>query len=289
MDLDLRLLRYFLALANTLHFGHAADELGISQPVLSRQIRLLEAQLSAQLFERAGRSVALTEAGEILRREAPRTLTAAASAIALAKSAGDGNEGHLRVGFLPSAGIDIMPRVVRAYRRSRPNVTLRLDELFDDEQLAALTAGDLDIGFVRVANDARLEFAPVGGRSPLFAVVSGNHRLANAGELDLRDLESEQLLWWPGDVDSAWRAHYVSTLATEGIRLRVAQEVRSVTAILGMVAARVGITLLAGEYKVFERSDLRFIRVRGQDSQMYLAWRRERVTPLVRGFVDSAR
>src|SRR3954471_15007611 len=136
--MELRHLRYFVAVAEALHFGRAAERLGISQPPLSQQIQALEAELGVRLFDRSGRKVALTPAGSVFLDEARQTLAQAARAVAAARRAADGVIGEIRIGFTASAPFTaLVPRIIHAYRQSFPDVHLRLAEMPTRAQLAA--------------------------------------------------------------------------------------------------------------------------------------------------------
>jgi DNA-binding transcriptional LysR family regulator len=157
MDVELRVLRYFVAVAEELHFGRAAERVLVSQPALSRQIAGLEQQLDVRLFERTSRQVRLTDAGAVLLVEARRTLAQAERAVDIARRAGRGEVGRVRVGFLASASNSILPPVVRTFRTRYPSVALELNELLDDEQVRQLEEGQIDVGFLRaVPNGAIL-------------------------------------------------------------------------------------------------------------------------------------
>src|SRR6188474_2980150 len=136
---ELRLMRYFVAVAEELHFGQAATRLHISQPSLSRAIRDLERTLGVDLLIRTKRSVRLTEAGRALLREAPHALAEAEWACELTRRVARGEAGQLRLGFMPSATVRLVPAVVRESRKAFPDLELRLHELFDEPQLEALS------------------------------------------------------------------------------------------------------------------------------------------------------
>ncbi|MGH2917805.1 MAG: LysR family transcriptional regulator, partial [Solirubrobacteraceae bacterium] len=146
---ELRLIRYFVAVAEELHFGRAATRLHITQPSLSRAIRELERTLGADLLTRTRRSVRLTEAGRALLREAPHALEEVERACDMARRVARGEAGRLRLGFLPSANVQIVPALVRESRKVSPDLALRLHELFDDPQIEALGERRLDLGILR--------------------------------------------------------------------------------------------------------------------------------------------
>src|ERR1700759_1250605 len=146
---ELRHLRYFLAVAETLHFGRAAAKLGMAQPPLSQQIRQLEEILGAALFERTTRGVTLTPAGTMLRERATATMTRLADDMEQTRRGARGEEGRLTVGFSGSVMFTELPMAIQAYRRTYPRVEVRLREMWTSDQLAALTDGSIDVGFLR--------------------------------------------------------------------------------------------------------------------------------------------
>jgi len=145
-EIELRHLRYFLAVAETLHFGRAATKLGIAQPPLSQQIRRLEEMLGAQLFERTTRGVKLTPAGSTLRERARSTMARLADDLEQSRRVARGEEGRLTVGFSGSVMFTELPMAIQAYRRAYPRVDVQLREMWTSDQLAALADGSIDVG-----------------------------------------------------------------------------------------------------------------------------------------------
>src|SRR5215213_5120574 len=143
MDIDLRHLRYFLVVAEELHFSRAAERLDIAQPPLSQMIRRLEHELGVSLFHRTKRQVSLTDAGVVFREEAERTLAQAERAIRCARRANRGELGRLAVGFIGSAAYSVLPSIVRRFREQYPDVDLTLQELSTIQQVHALRDGQL--------------------------------------------------------------------------------------------------------------------------------------------------
>src|SRR5437764_5820499 len=148
-DIELRHLRYFLAVAETLHFSKAAQRLGIAQPPLSRQIKRLEQLLGHRLFDRTTRGVKLTLAGQLLAERARSTIEKVQVDLAQVRRLGRGEEGTLTVGFAGSVMFTDLPAAIESYRRRYPKVELRLRELVTSAQIAALLEGTLDLAFLR--------------------------------------------------------------------------------------------------------------------------------------------
>jgi DNA-binding transcriptional LysR family regulator len=162
MDLDLVDLQAVVTLAETLHFGRAADRLHVSQPALSKRIRRIEQEIGGQLLVRRYRDVRLTEAGRVLADHGRRVLQEAAATVALSQRAVRGEAGLLRIGFGIASILGLLPNVLLRFRRAHPDVELQLRDMSTPEQIAALGAGDIDVGFVRLpVSDPRLVVRPV--------------------------------------------------------------------------------------------------------------------------------
>lgn len=190
MDLDLRKLRYFAAVAEHQHFGRAAEQLYIAQPVLSRQVRALERELGCSLLERTTRSVRLTPAGRSLQEEARRLLASADAAVRRVHEVDRGVE-RLAVAFAPGLRVS---EAVRAFGAVRPEVGIELIHLAWREQDAPLRDGRADVGYLRRPfDDAGLRVVPVGW-DPKVVVLPRAHRLARRRSLHLADLAGEPVI-----------------------------------------------------------------------------------------------
>src|SRR6266436_572122 len=204
IDLEPRLLRYFLAVAEELHFGRAAARLYISQPSLSNQIHKLERTLGADLFVRDSRHVELTTAGRALLEEAPVALAALERAAERARLAGAGISGTARLGYAPTAGFETLSAILAAVERDTPNVTVIASELFSAEIPGRVLAGELDVGVALHPEPMR------GIRSELLRIeahvvlVSQRHRLAGTDPISLNSLANETLLLFPRELAPAY-------------------------------------------------------------------------------------
>ena len=190
MDLDLRKLRYFTAVAEHRHFGHAAEQLGIAQPVLSRQIRALERELGCALFERTTRAVNLTPAGEQLHEEVPRVLAASAAATRRVHRSARGTR-RLVIGFAPGLSVS---ETVRAFRQANPGIDVDMQRLNWYEQGEALRDGRIAVGYVRCPFAAGgIRCVPVGSE-PVVACLPAAHPLSSKPYLTAGDLDEETVL-----------------------------------------------------------------------------------------------
>ena len=182
-------LRCFLAVAEDLHFGRAAQRVNMTQPPLSRQIQLLEHELGVALFERTSRAVKLTPAGRTFLPEAKQMLRLAEGAVISAKRVARGESGSVTLGFTPGSSYAFLPRLAAIALEEMPDVDLVLKEMDSDDQMEALGAGRLDAGAVRLPVDRRgIELACV-MREPILLAVCEGHPLAESNAPSLRDLE----------------------------------------------------------------------------------------------------
>lgn len=242
--IELRHLRYFVAVADDLHFGRAADRLALSSPSLSVQIRQLEELVGARLFDRHSRRVALTDAGQVFRDAATRILREVDAAVLTAREADAGATGELRLGFGPTLMLSTLAQVVSSYRARHPGVHVDLRELATADQTTALLRGDLDVGFMRGAEaDARLHVEPF-AREPLLIAVNRHHALARARGVRVSALADEPWVLFPRAIAPLLHEQVMKLCRDAGFTPRVVQESREVYTTVGLVGAGVGVTIV---------------------------------------------
>lgn len=277
LDLDLRKLRYFVAVADRLHFGRAADELHIAQPVLSRQIRALERDLGASLFTRDRHGVELTDAGRQLLADAGPLLASTHAVRRRVSAAARGNR-RLMVGF--RAGIPVTP-AARAFEDRHPDVVVDVQRIEGDDQAAMLLDGRIDVGYVRLPiKEAGLRVTPL-YTEPRVAVLPAGHRLAGKEEVTEADLAGETLVWH-GDP---------STQPTKRPLPNAGYPVRGVDETLEHVAAGRGISFLARSASVFySHPDVVYVPIPDlAPDQVCLAVAASHTSPVVDDFLTAAR
>lgn len=242
--MELRHLKSFLAVAEALSFVRASEKLHLSQPALTSQIQKLEEELGTQLFFRNKRSVRLSEAGLVFVEEARETLARAAKAVERVQKASRGEIGQLRIGFVSSAALEIVPSIAVAFRKRFPQVELELINLRTSTQLEQLTAKALDIGFVRLPADKKgLTFVPI-HKEPFVAVLPKEHALARKKNFSVRDLRDEHFVaygrkWAPGFFDQI-----VSICSAAGFTPNIVQETGEMYTAIALVAAGQGVAIL---------------------------------------------
>jgi DNA-binding transcriptional LysR family regulator len=264
--MDLRHLRYFICVAQEMHFGRAAARLGISQPPLSQQIRALEAELGVRLFDRTSRRVRLTQAGILFLPEAQETLDQADRAMQIARRAQRGEIGRLGLGFTTSAPFVLqIARALYAFRQDQPDVELTLVELPRDAQIAKVEQGQLDLGIVRgfeapvlppsLASICLLE-------EDLILAMRSDHPLAaRAGEIGIADLAETRLVLYDSTNGAGFNEHLIALCHAAGFSPRVAQEAGGLATLLGLVAAGFGVTVLARSLARLHLADLVYRRL----------------------------
>jgi DNA-binding transcriptional LysR family regulator len=286
--MELRHLRYFVAVAEELHFRRAADRLHMSQPPLSQQIRALEDELGVTLLERTQRRVTLTAAGAAYYERAREILDAVEDASRLVKRVNRGEVGRLAVGFVGSAMYSLVPEALGAFSARYADVDLHLRELTTAAQLRQLESGQIDVGFIRPASGRPgLAFETV-EREPVVVALPESHALAQAPLLDVEQLAGETLVLLgregaPGVRDSL-------AGATDLFRGDV-QEVREMQTVIALVRAGVGISLVPGSVRALAREGVvyRELPAGGPTVELAMAWRAEDRSPVLAAFKEVTR
>ena len=242
-EIELRHLRYFLLVAETLHFSKAAERLGIAQPPLSQQIKRLEQLLGHRLFDRTTRGVKLTLAGQLLAERARSTIEKVQDDLAQVRRLGRGEDGTLTVGFSGSVMFTALPDAIESYRRLYPKVELRLRELSTAAQLAALLEGTLDLAFVRDGD-------PTGGleittlvKERFVVVLPQEHKLARRRSLRVRDLSGEPFILFARRMGPLAFDRTVECCEKEGFRPNIVLDATQWPTIVRLVAAGLGVSL----------------------------------------------
>lgn len=290
MNVELRHLRYFLAVADELHFGRAAARVGIAQPALSQQIKRLEIAIGTALFIRSTREVRLTAAGVALRPHATRAIEDAEYGVLAAVRASRGEVGRLAVGFIETAAGTLIPAAVRRFRTDRPEVELILRELGVNQQIDELRSGTLDVGIVRPPVEAsELLFETVVDEG-LLAAVPATHPLANAPRVSAAALAEEPLIALSREVVPGLFDQVIELLGEYGGPRHATQEATSIQAVLGLVAADLGVALLPASVRTLSREGVTFVPLaQSPHSEMRTVCRRDDRSPLVVAFLDAAR
>lgn len=273
--------RSFVAVAEELHFGRAAERLQITQPPLSRQIQKLERIVGVELLERDNRRVTLTAAGEAFLSEARRLVIAAERAPESARRIASGQLGALRIGFTAATGFSMLGSLLEEIAVKMPNVHLELTELVTSEQVTALLDGDLDLGLARPPFDEKLFGSTLLLSEGLFVAVPSSHRLARLQ----RDLTAEDLADEPLIMHSPTKARYFYDLVVRQIEIEhknVRHTVSQILTMISLVAAGRGIAFVPESAKVLGVQGVSYLRLISPTEhpvELHAIWNRESRNP----------
>lgn len=291
--MELRHLRYFVGVAEELHFGRAAARLGISQPPLSQQIRALETELGVALFERSSRRVMLTTAGRLFLVEARRTLAQAEHAMLVARRAELGEVGELRVGFSTSAPFTaVVSQALFSFRQRYPGIRLLLNEMTRNAQIEALAAEELDVAFIRGFG---LPVLPPSIRGlmlieePLLLAVHAAHPLARSDQpARITDLAGESFIVFGRERGGGFNEQVALLCRRAGFEPNITQEASGLATLLGLVAAGFGITVISASLGALHTDNIVYRTLAEPDaiSRMWLL-QKTRPTVAARAFVSA--
>jgi DNA-binding transcriptional LysR family regulator len=283
---ELRHLRYFVAVAEERHFGRAAARLHIAQPPLSRQIRGLEQELGEPLLYRTTRRVELSPAGEVLLERAHEILAAVDSAVDDARRAARGEYGRLAIGFTGSSTYEMLPALAAMLRDALPGVMLDLrGELLTPAQVARLLDGTLDLGLLRPPVRERELAVDVLRSEPLVAVLPEAHRLAGegAGAVPLEQLSGEPFVTYPSHFRSVVHDAVEDACAAHGFKPLAAHEVAETATLVSFVAAGLGVSLVPASVAkmTVEGAVYRPLASDSTRVELAAAWRRDDDRPVL--------
>ncbi|AYF46407.1 LysR family transcriptional regulator [Pseudomonas sp. S5D5] len=289
--MELRHLRYFIAVAEELHFGRAAQVLGISQPPLSQQIQALEQEVGARLFERTNRRVELSEAGRLFLQEARLVLAQVDKAADVARRAQLGELGELKIGFTSSAPFNSsIPQAIFAFRQAFPAVHLNLQEMSSTEVAESLVDESIQVGLMRpLPLPDSLSVVEL-MREPLVAVLNAGHPLVQGSErgLHLAQLAQEPFVFFPRTYGSGLYAQLLNLARDAGFSPHFAQEAGEAMTIIGLVAAGLGVSVLPASYQRIRIDGVVYRTLLDQEAvtAVWLVQRKGVQTPMAKAFVE---
>jgi DNA-binding transcriptional LysR family regulator len=289
--MELRHLRYALAIADELHFTRAALALGIGQPPLSQQIKVLEDELGVRLFHRLTRGVELTEAGRAFMPLARASVQAAEQAALAAQRAARGELGGLTIGFTSSASFNpLVPGIIGRFRESFPGLSIALVEQTTARLLESLANSSIDVAFLRPALGETDDL--VARRLPdedLWIALPARHRLAGEAAIDLLDLAGDPFILYPRANGRQLYDSIIAACRNAGFSPRIAQEAPQMASTVNLVAAGVGVALVPESMSQLHAQGVTYARIAGDGpkAQLVVAHRREgAIPPAVRNFMS---
>lgn len=289
--MDLRQLRYFVTVAEELHFGRAAGRLSMTQPPLSQQIQALEEEIGARLLERTNRRVELTEAGRRFLDEARQVLAQVDKAVQIARRAHRGELGELKVGFTSSSPFtSTIPRSIHAFRQAYPDVHLELTEGSSVETVRALQEDRVQVGVIRPLNLPDNLLAVELFREPLVAVLRADHPLAAGSEegIHFTALAEEPFVFFPRTFGTGLYDQMLALARDAGFTPRVSQEASEAMTIIGLVSAGLGVSVLPASFRRTRVDGVvyRTLLDPGATTAVWLVRRRDERSPLARSFIE---
>jgi DNA-binding transcriptional LysR family regulator len=299
MNIELRQLRYFVAVAEEGHFGRAAVRLHMTQPPLSQTILSLEAALGTSLFARTKRSVALTPAGVALLPEARRILQQAGALPGLARRAASGESGLMSLSFVSTADYSVLPPLLREFREAYPQVQIDLREATSDVQLDDLMQARIDAGLLipPLPEKAKgeLDYVTVLSEPLVLAAPQGLKALRDKGrvknQVSLKALADMPLIIFPRRIAPAFHDAILASFRDAGLTPRIGQEAIQMQTIVGLVSAGMGIALVPQSVSNLKRPGVEYMPLAGKTLSVEtgLAWRRDNQSPVLRAFLELLR
>jgi DNA-binding transcriptional LysR family regulator len=286
--MELRQVRYFVAVAEECHFSRAAKKIGIAQPALSQQIKQLEQELGGELFTRTKRHVSITDAGKVLLTEAKLLLAQADHAKKTVEDAFSGTVGELVLGFVESATWTVLPRSLAVYRRLYPNVKVLLQPLHTVNQVHAIRDGKIDIGILGTPiEDSTMSIYTLKKESYIVALAK-NHHLVSKAKINVKDLAHESFITTVREVGASYYDSMIKVCMDADFNPSIIQTATDMQTVLALVSSGLGIALINDSAKHI-RNDVVYKPLFGTNQQAYqmsFAWRTENESQVVKNFLN---
>lgn len=288
-QIELRHLKYFLALAKDLHFRKAAERLYISQPGLSRQIKQMEDDLGITLFVRHNRKVELTQAGAYLRDELTKTFKRLDEAVAHAKLLHDGIDGNLKLGYIGSAMQKVIPELLLRFRTKHPNIIFTLNEMRNEEQIQALLNQEIDVGFVRMDRVPRgLSMRPV-FVDTFSLVLPQNHPISEHNFTNLGQLKDEPFILFDSSFSESYYVNVMQVFDDSGFTPLVSHYTANASSIFRLVENGFGVSVVPTSLKLGYSMGIKFIELQNipQRTTLSAVWSSENMNPILGSFLEK--
>jgi DNA-binding transcriptional LysR family regulator len=290
--MEFRHIRSFLSVAETLHFGRSARLLNLSQPALSLQVKALEDELGVQLLSRNRQGTVLTEAGQAFREDAAVALEKLEFAKSKAQWASAGKLGHIRIGFISTAGFEIVPNLMRRFRKSYPDIEFSIRNILTGTQLEMIDDGLLDVGFLRlpIENRKEIEVTTV-HREPFVAILPSWHSLSAKKEIRLRELKGNPFVMYAREYAPGFHDLLTRILSDAGVVPKVVQTAGEMPTLISLVDAGVGVSIVPASVaeRIVSKVVVCSITDRVPESEIGFAFARQNTAPAVRRFCEFAR
>lgn len=290
--MELRRLKYFAAVAEELNFTRAAERLNIAQPPLSQQIHQLETELGVQLFKRTKRQVELTATGKIFLKNVYKIFDDIEKAYDIAQRTHRGEIGIITVGFTGTATFDILPNLIRAYRRSFPLVDLTVHQLNTTDQVHSLLKGEVNVGILCAPIENPELNSMVVQQEPFIIAIPENHRLVSKSDpIEVQELSTDLFIMTPRKAGQIYYDTIINICHNAGFSPNVAQETYELHTSISLVAAGIGVALVPYSFQNFQLKGVVYRQLKNSVSTLKtaLAWRKDETSPLVHRFIGLAK
>ncbi|WP_047447294.1 LysR family transcriptional regulator [Alistipes sp. ZOR0009] len=287
-QIELRHLKYFLALAQDLHFRKAAERLYISQPGLSRQIKQLEDDLGTVLFVRHNRKVELTQAGAYLRDELAKTFKQLDDIFAHAKLLNDGIDGNLKLGYIGSAMQKVIPELLLKFKTRHPNIIFSLNEMNNEEQLQALLNQDIDVGFVRMERVPRgLNIRSV-FEDTFSLVLPQDHPVSESNFTSLAQLKDESFILFDSSFSESYYVNVMQLFDSSGFTPLVSHYTVNASSIFRLVENGFGISIVPTSLTLGYSMKIKFVELKAipQRTTLNIVWSSKNPNPILDSFLQ---
>lgn len=290
--MELRHLRYFVTVAEELHFSNAAEKLYLTQPALSKQIRALETELQVQLFDRAKQKITLTQAGKVFLETAKEILLEVERGIEKTRKVARGEAGQIKIGFTASALHIVLPEMIARFRQVCPDVELILTEICTEDQVEALQNHQIDLGFLHPpirdkTNSLHLHLL---GEESILLAIPASHPLAEAEKISFKSLANEPIIAYPRNLAPVLHAQFLQLCQQADFVPNIVQEVEMTQTRLGLVAAGVGISFITTNVQNLSHKGVvcRSLVEEFPPLQLSLAWHTDNRSPVLKEFLKVA-
>jgi DNA-binding transcriptional LysR family regulator len=286
--MELRHLRYFVAVAEALSFTKAAESLHLAQPSLTRQIKDLEAEIGVVLFDRAGKRISLTQEGESFVLDARRLLDECAQSVLAVQRLSRGEEGQLNIGYVANVYHDLLPATLGAFRKACPGTALNLFDMTPAEQYHALEGSKIDLGFVcfRARPPRDLQWTCV-GHDVIMAAVAAGSPLAQKAKIDLKDLEPMFFIGMSEKAYPGSNAWLIDACRGAGFMPRILQEADREPAVISFVAAGLGVALLPEQIKRLPHEGTTFLPLqRRLTADSWAVWKAKNASGCLKQYIQ---
>jgi DNA-binding transcriptional LysR family regulator len=287
--LELRHLKYFMTVAEELHFGKAATRLNMAQPPLSQQIRQLEEELGVSLFHRTKRSVELTEEGKVFLESVYQIFNNLEEAIEKVRKVNRGEIGEIVIGFIASAAYDILPSMMKYYREQYPAIKVVLKQLSSQEQINSLLEGTIQIGIISEPTESESINYEIIRQEPMVLALPKEHPLAaDTSPINLVDIAYESFILTSRDANPRHYDGVINSCYQAGFSPNIVQETKEMSSVISLVSSGIGIAIVPTSIQLLLKNaivyrDIKNIKFRTTTA---LAWESGNISPIVNAFIE---